>query len=113
MDYDAMEETAERDEDGVYVVEEILKKRVKSGKVQYFLKWKGYGMEDCTWEPRENLTCDDLIEKFERTLEEKSAISDIKVEGKKSRGRTNDTWASIIPTPKSEVDPWLDKPLRE
>ena len=59
-----------------YVVERIVDKRTsKSGKVEYFLKWKGYGEEDNTWEPKENVSCKDMIDDFEKKLREKKAKS--------------------------------------
>jgi hypothetical protein len=44
-----------------YVVETILDKKIKDGKIWYYLAWKGYGPEENTWEPKENLGCPELI----------------------------------------------------
>jgi hypothetical protein len=38
-----------------YEVHDILDQRKKNGKMEYLVRWKDYGPEDDTWEPRENL----------------------------------------------------------
>ena len=40
---------------GEYEVEKILTKRGEENHIQYLIKWKGFPMEDCSWEPASNL----------------------------------------------------------
>ena len=52
-------------EEEEYEVETILEKRLKKGKAEYLIKWKGFDNEDDnTWEPVENLDCEDKIIEF-------------------------------------------------
>lgn len=78
-------EPEQMDDEPVYVVEKVLEKRIRKGKVrnlsnsvwksrflianfsqvEYLLKWEGFSHDDNTWEPIENIG-KDLIEAFER-----------------------------------------------
>ena len=49
-----------------YIVEGLLGKRLKSGTVEYRVKWKGFPLAEATWEPASALSCDDHVVAFER-----------------------------------------------
>jgi len=38
-----------------YVIEKIKTTEIKDGRVKYLVSWKGYGPDEDTWEPYENL----------------------------------------------------------
>jgi len=52
-------------------VEKILNKRKFRGKNWYLVWWKGYMVEEDTWEPKENLgNVKDLVKEFEEEYSE-------------------------------------------
>jgi transposase InsO family protein len=49
-----------------YEVEEILDSRLFRRRFEYLVRWKGYGVEESSWEPRQNVHAPQLIAKFHR-----------------------------------------------
>jgi hypothetical protein len=56
-----------------YEVEGIMDSRESKGKWEYLIKWKGYGPEESTWEPKANLkNAAKHLKKYETILRQKS-----------------------------------------
>ncbi|XP_044753429.1 polycomb group protein Pc [Coccinella septempunctata] len=54
--------------DRVYAAEKIMKKRVRKGVTEYYVKWKGWSQRHNTWEPEVNILDLRLIDLYERSL---------------------------------------------
>ncbi|XP_045213632.2 chromobox protein homolog 8-like [Mercenaria mercenaria] len=50
----------------VFAAECIQKKRIRRGKAEYYVKWKGWSTKNNTWEPESNILDKRLIDAFNR-----------------------------------------------
>jgi hypothetical protein len=58
-------ESDEEEYEEEYEVEDVLNLRLNRGKREYLIKWKGYPLNESTWEPMGNLEhCHDKIREF-------------------------------------------------
>ena len=78
-----------------YEVEKIIDKRYINGKLEYKIKWVGYPMSECTWEPVRNLAnVKPMIKEFENSSfemnDKQNKLTDYYLIGKK-RENNNDS----------------------
>ena len=53
----------------VFAAERITRRRMKNGKIEYLVKWKGWSPKYSTWEPEENILDPRLIQIFKEKPE--------------------------------------------
>jgi len=66
QEFPSENEKEESLDDRDFEVEKIIDKRRKKGKTEYLIHWKGYDEKDASWEPEDNLQCDQKILEFEQ-----------------------------------------------
>ncbi|CAG5945270.1 unnamed protein product [Menidia menidia] len=64
----------------VFAAESIIKRRIRKGRVEYLVKWKGWSPKYSTWEPEENILDSRLFAAFEQRERERELY------GPKKRG---------------------------
>ncbi|XP_078539636.1 chromobox protein homolog 7 isoform X2 [Lissotriton helveticus] len=70
----------------VFAVENIRKKRIRKGKVEYLVKWKGWPPKYSTWEPEDHILDPRLVMAYEEK-EEKDRASGCRKRGPKPKRR--------------------------
>jgi Chromo (CHRromatin Organisation MOdifier) domain len=71
------EEEPEPAADDEYEVEEIVDHRIRSGRQEFRIRWKGYSAKDDTWEDEARVKADHLLDQYwaSQTADEAEAAS--------------------------------------
>ncbi|XP_012590576.1 PREDICTED: chromobox protein homolog 6 [Condylura cristata] len=83
----------------VFAAESIIKRRIRKGRIEYLVKWKGWAIKYSTWEPEENILDSRLIAAFEQKERERELY------GPKKRGPKPKTFLLKVtwPSPSSPL----------
>lgn len=79
---------SQSEDENIYSVEAILKKRVMNNQNEYLIKWVGY--DECTWEHEDNILDKEMIETFEKDSRQKKSNGKKKSVEKKGDEKKND-----------------------
>jgi Chromo (CHRromatin Organisation MOdifier) domain len=60
-------------------IDSILAKRVRYGKAQYLVRWKGYSPADDSWEPEETVQDTEVLDRFEAQQEAKGVTNQMPI----------------------------------
>nr|XP_019950103.1 PREDICTED: chromobox protein homolog 2 [Paralichthys olivaceus] len=69
----------------VFDAECILNKRLRKGKLEFLVKWRGWSSKHNSWEPQENILDPRLLAAFKKKEQEKELL--LRKKGKRPRGR--------------------------
>ncbi|XP_030592055.1 LOW QUALITY PROTEIN: chromobox protein homolog 2 [Archocentrus centrarchus] len=69
----------------VFDAECILNKRMRKGKLEFLVKWRGWSSKHNSWEPQENILDPRLLAAFNKKEQEKELL--LRKRGKRPRGR--------------------------
>ncbi|XP_060108354.1 chromobox protein homolog 2 isoform X2 [Heteronotia binoei] len=83
----------------VFAAECILSKRLRKGKLEYLVKWRGWSSKHNSWEPEENILDPRLLLAFQKKEHEKEVQN--RKKGKRPRGRPRKNEPEVPPKSKS------------
>ncbi|XP_075871886.1 chromobox protein homolog 2 [Nelusetta ayraudi] len=83
----------------VFDAECILNKRLRKGKLEFLVKWRGWSSKHNSWEPQENILDPRLLAAFNKKEQEKELL--IRKKGKRPRGRPRKIPENVPEAPKS------------
>ncbi|XP_040917619.1 chromobox protein homolog 2 [Toxotes jaculatrix] len=83
----------------VFDAECILNKRLKKGKLEFLVKWRGWSSKHNSWEPQENILDPRLLAAFNKKEQEKELL--MRKRGKRPRGRPRKILENVPEAPKS------------
>ncbi|XP_031588084.1 chromobox protein homolog 2 [Oreochromis aureus] len=83
----------------VFDAECILNKRMRKGKLEFLVKWRGWSSKHNSWEPQENILDPRLLAAFNKKEQEKELL--LRKRGKRPRGRPRKILENMPEAPKS------------